>query len=126
VLEWLEAELASSGDGDAWTPLAFLAGREVAIDEEELNGSLRRALLLVAAGGDPHRALDLDDRAVTALATEIEAPQRREALVRRLLALSAECEGLPLVADTLAAMAAAPDRAWRAYACSLLVAELGE
>ena len=44
--------------------LAYLAGQAIELDAEELNGARRRALLLVAAGGDPHRELDVDDRAV--------------------------------------------------------------
>jgi hypothetical protein len=126
ALEWLEGELASGATLDPLPPLALLAGRDLEIAEDELNAALRRALLLAAAGGDPHRALDLDDRAVTALAAELDAPERRRALTRRLLALGAEAEGLPLVAATAEAMAAAPERAWHAYACGLLAAELGE
>ena len=48
--------------GDPLPVLAYLAGQEVEIADEELNGARRRALLLVAAGGDPHRALGVDDR----------------------------------------------------------------
>ena len=126
LLEWLETELAAGSERDLWPPLAFVAGRDLEIGEHELHAALRRALLLVAAGGDPRRTLDLDERAVTALASELEEPQRRSALVDRLLALSTEVEGLPIVADALHAMVSAPDRAWRAYACSLLAAELSE
>ena len=41
--------------GDPLPVLAYLAGQEVELPDEELNGARRRAMLLVAAGGDPHR-----------------------------------------------------------------------
>ncbi|HEX5449028.1 MAG TPA: hypothetical protein VFW85_03120, partial [Gaiellaceae bacterium] len=43
--------------GDPLPVLAYLAGAAVEIDVGELNGARRRAMLLVAAGGDPHREL---------------------------------------------------------------------
>ena len=54
--------------------LAWLAGRELELDPDELKGALRRAELLLAAGGDPHRELDFDGRAVTALADDLDEP----------------------------------------------------
>ena len=94
---------------DELVPLAWLAGRSVPIAEEELHGAVRRAMLLLAAGGDPHRSLDLDGRAVTSLADELDTPERREALLQALHGLGADAE---------------PELAWRAYACSLLADEL--
>ena len=35
--------------------LAWLAGQQVELDQEELRATLRRAELLLAAGGDPRR-----------------------------------------------------------------------
>ncbi len=95
--------------------LAWVAGREVPVDEDELRGALRRSMLLLASGGDPHRELDLDDRAVTALAEELDTPERREALAAGLRALEAP-EAELLLAE--------PELAWRAYACGLLAEEL--
>ena len=95
--------------------LAWLAGRGIQLDEDELRGALRRSMLLLASGGDPHRELDLDDRAVTALADELDAPRRREALAAGLRALESP-EAELLLAE--------PDLAWRAYACGLLAEEL--
>src|SRR5689334_839854 len=69
--------------------IALLAGRELAIDEAELNPARRRALLLLAAGGEPHLGLVLDGRAVVALADELDMPARRGELRRGL----AELEG---------------------------------
>ncbi len=97
--------------------LAWLAGRDVALDEDELRGALRRSMLLLASGGDPQRGLDLDGRAVTALAEELDAPARREALLAGLRSLTAETPDAEL-------LLAEPELAWRAYACGLLAEEL--
>jgi hypothetical protein len=94
--------------------LAWFGGREVPLDEDELHGALRRALLLLAAGGDPQRDPELDGRAVTALAAELDRPERRGALLAALRELR-ECAD-ELLAD--------PDLAWRAFACALLADEL--
>ncbi|HKP18199.1 MAG TPA: hypothetical protein VJT84_06950, partial [Gaiellaceae bacterium] len=79
---WLEQIEASAAGDDALAVLAWLAGSRIPLDEDELRGAVRRAVLLLAAGGDPHRGLDLDGRAVTALAAELDRPERRAALVR--------------------------------------------
>src|SRR5687767_240979 len=64
---WLEG--VESGDvGDPEAPLAFLAVPHVALDQTDLRAARRRALLLLAAGGDPRRELDVDGRAVRSLA----------------------------------------------------------
>jgi hypothetical protein len=75
-----EAALEAGAEADALTLLAWLAGQEVGLDGEALRGPMRRALLLLASGGDPRRGPDLDSRAVTALAAELDAPARRSAL----------------------------------------------
>jgi hypothetical protein len=86
----------------------------VPLDEAERNAALRRALLVFAAGGDLHRDPTLGDPAVAELARDLDAPDRREAL---LAALEGVGDAEPLRAD--------PDLAWRAYACGLLADELG-
>ena len=53
---------------EQWALVCFLAGRSVELDPEQLNAALRRAELLLATGGDPHRRLELYGRAVTAVA----------------------------------------------------------
>ena len=73
--------------GDPLPVLAYVAGQAVELDEAELNGARRRALLLVAAGGDPHRELEVDDRAVKALAADLYTDDRREQLGRGIDAL---------------------------------------
>lgn len=101
-----------------------MAGAEVEIGEDELRGAVRRAMLLLAAGGDPHRALEPEGRAVTALAAELDLPERREALGRALEALRAEAEGLPGAQAVLDALLDDADLAWRSYAAGLLGEEL--
>ncbi len=104
-------------DAEELVALALIAGREVPLDEDELRGALRRSLLLLASGGDPHRGLELDGRAVTSLADELDEPERRAALLAGLRALSAdEPEAELLLAE--------PELAWRLYACGLLAEEL--
>ena len=119
-LEQLEAE------EDPRAALAWLAGREVAIGEDELNAARRRSMLLLAAGGDPHRALDLDGRAVTALADELDSPGRRGELAEGLARLREEAAGLPQVAESIDELLDAPELAWRGLACGLLAEELAD
>ena len=104
-------------DAEELVTVAWLAGRGVPVDEDELRGALRRALLLLASGGDPHRGLELDGRAVIALADELDAPERREALAAGLRGLLGEAPEVEL-------LLAEPELAWRAYACALLAEEL--
>jgi hypothetical protein len=99
--------------------LAWLAGP--AVDDR---GAVRRAVLLLAAGGDPHRSLELDGRAVTALAAEVDSPERRDALAAALASLPVE--GLPRVAEAVVRLLADRDLAWRAFAAGLLGAELAD
>jgi hypothetical protein len=123
----LERSLAEDVDDSlavAVVVLASVAGAEVPLDEDERRAAVRRALLLLTAGGDPNRGLDLDGRAVRGLAADLDEPDRREALVEALAGLFGDAEGLPHVSEALHALANAPDVAWRAYACSLLAKEL--
>jgi len=112
--------------GDPLPVLAYLAGQAVDIDEEELNGARRRALLLVAAGGDPHRELGIDDRAVKAIAADLYTEERREQLARAIDVLVANVRDLPAARDAALFLAADIELAWRLYALALLAEELGE
>jgi hypothetical protein len=67
--------------------------------------------LVFAAGGDLQRDPSLDDPAVTALAADLDSPERREAL---------------LAASDVLRDRNDPDLVWRAYACGLLADALGE
>lgn len=106
--------------------LAWLAGQDVPHDPDELKGALRRAELLLAAGGDPRRELELDGRAVTALAADLESAQALDRLEDALARLAAASEGLAAVSDGLARLRAQPDLAWRSYAGALLAEAIGD
>src|SRR5579884_2076998 len=112
---------AEAGDlGDPLPVLAYLAGRAVDLDPGELNGARRRALLLVAAGGDPHRELDVDDRAVKALAADLYDEGKREQLARAIDALVLRVRELPTAREAAIFLAADVDLAFRLFALALL------
>ena len=106
--------------------LAAMAGERVPIERNEVHGASRRALLLLAAGGDPDRGLDLRGRAVAALADEFRTVDRQLALEDGIRELQLQARGLPHVSEAVHALAEAPDVAWRAFAASLLAEELGD
>jgi hypothetical protein len=105
--------------------LASVAGTRVPLDEDETHAASRRALLLLAAGGDPDRGLDLNGRAVGALADDLRTVDRQLALEQGVHALRVQATGLPHVSEAVHALIETPDVAWRAYACSILAEELG-
>jgi hypothetical protein len=100
--------------------LAFVAGREVYVPEAELDAVCRRAVLLLAAGGDLRRELAVDDRAVKAVAAELYTDERRRALGRGVDGLAPLARGLPRVREAIVLLAGDPDLAWRLYALALL------
>lgn len=130
IADWLarlEERLSEDEDGElavALVALAYAAGQEVAPPAGERRAAARRALLLLASGGDPGQALDLDGRAVTAFARELDAPGRRAALLAGIDDLRQHARGHPHVSEALAALAAEPDIAWRAFAAAALAEEL--
>ena len=107
-----------------WTALAFVAGRRVELDEETRNAAVRRAELLLAAGGDPHRPLDLYGRAATALAADLDSPGARASLAAGLEELESDTRGLRGAGEALRLLRADPDLAWQSYAASVLADEL--
>jgi hypothetical protein len=127
-LSELERSLAESDGTDtlatALVVLAAVAGDNVGLDENEVHGACRRALLLLTAGGDPERGLDLNGRAVSALADELRTVDRQLALEQGVAELRAQAKGLPHVSEAVHALADAPDVAWRAFACGLLAQSL--
>jgi hypothetical protein len=125
ILEHLEPALRQTGETEAAAMLALVARDAVSIAEPELAAALRRSLLVLAAGGDPHRELELDDRAVTTLAADLDAPGRRGELERGLRELRMRADGLPEASRVLDALLANPNRGWHALACALLAEELG-
>jgi hypothetical protein len=122
VLTMLEE---ASRDSDVRPALALLAAPDLPIDDEELQPALRRSLLLLVAGGEPQRELELDGRAVRALAEELERPERTAEVARGVADLRLATEGTPNVTTALEELLADPGLAWHAYACALLADELG-
>src|SRR2546430_11841698 len=116
-----------AGDfGDPLPVLAYIAGQGVEIDDEDLNGARRRALLLVAAGGDPHRELDVDDRAVKALAADLYTDERRLQLGRSIDALVVRLRERRAAREAALFLAGDVELAWRLFSLALLAEELGE
>jgi hypothetical protein len=126
ILEELEPALREWGDGQACAMLALVAREHVSLAADELEASLRRALLVLAAGGDPHRELELDGPAVTRFAVELDSPGRRAELQDSLRTLHEQAAGLPRASFLLEALIEDPDLAWRSLAVALLAEELGD
>jgi hypothetical protein len=123
VLRMLEEAAA---DADIRPALALVAAPEPLVEPVELTAALRRAMLLLAAGGDPHRELELNGRAVASLAAELDRPERRAAVSRGLQGLRADAAGLTNVSPALEELLLDAGLAWQAYACALLADELEE
>jgi hypothetical protein len=125
IRDWVRS-LERAEPVDQWTMLCFFAGRHVTVDGDELNAAVRRAELLLAAGGDPHRPLDPFGRAATALADDLDTPERRADLRAGLEALREEVAGLRGARESLRLLLSDADLAWNAYATSLLAEALAE
>jgi hypothetical protein len=116
-------ELEQSGL-DLPVVLAWLVSGDLGIPEDELNAARRRAMFVLAAGGDPHRDLELNAVAAERLADELNTAERRAALAAALQELAPAASGLPNVASALDNLLADPDLAWRSLALALLADEL--
>jgi hypothetical protein len=125
-LDDLLARLDTGELGDPLPVLAYVAGASIEIDDSELNGARRRALLLVAAGGDPHRELDVDDRAVKSIAADLFTTDRRAQLARGIDELVLRVRDLPAARAGAIFLAGDVDLAWRLYTLGLLAEELAE
>jgi hypothetical protein len=128
-MDELDSFLARIDAGDLGDPLpvlAYLAGQSVELPEDDLNAARRRALLLVAAGGDPHRELGIDDRAVKSLAADLYDDERRVALGRALDGLVLRVRDLPVAREAALFLVSDVDLAWRMWALALLAEELAE
>ncbi len=123
-LEALEGAGFDPRSGELLVALVWLVLGRLPIGDDELNAARRRAMFVLAAGGDPHRELDFDSVAAERLAGELDTPERRAALARALEALDAD--GLPTVAEGLKALQAEPDLAWRSLGLALLADELAD
>ena len=126
ALDELLARVDTGELGDPLPVLAYVAGQAIELDDEELNGARRRALLIVAAGGDPHRELEVDDRSVKALAADLYTEERREQLGRSIDALVVRVRDLNAAREAALFLAGDVDLAWRLFSLGLLAEELGE
>jgi hypothetical protein len=123
-LEDLERSGLNSRSSELLVVLCWLVRDHVAIDEAELNAARRRAMFVLAAGGDPHRDLGLDSIAAERLADELDTEERRTRLAAALAELPAD--DLPAVTAAAESLRADPDLAWRSFALSLLADELAD
>jgi hypothetical protein len=126
ILEHLEPYLLEASPDEAAAMVALVAVEQVRFDADELAAAVRRALLVLAAGGDLRRELALDDRAVTGLAADVDDPARRTELTTALKELRGRADGLPGATGALDGLLGDPDRAWRGLAAAILADELTE
>ena len=123
-LEELEAAGFDPESGELLVSLAWLVSGAVPIADDELNAARRRAMFVLAAGGDPHRELDIDSVAAERLAAELDTPERRKALHTALSDLPTA--DLPNVSEGVSALLNEPEAAWRCLGLALLADELTE
>jgi|SRR5687767_4922820 len=119
-LEDLERGLARGDADEPEAVLTLIAGREVELDPGEVRGAQRRGVQLLAAGGDPQRGLDLDGRAVLAVAQDLDGDERRRALAAGFESLREQADGLPHILGLIDTLAADPELTWRWFAVTLL------
>jgi hypothetical protein len=110
--------------GELVVALVWLVLEELDIAEDELNAARRRAMFVLAAGGDPHRELDLSSIAAERLAADLDSPDRRKALLTALSEL--DPAGLPTVSEGLSGLLSEPELAWRCVGLALLADELAQ
>lgn len=122
-LEEIQKQLEGTEGTEAIPPIAFHAAAELALNKDALRAAIRRAMLVLAAGGDPHREISLGDVAVVRLADELDSASRREELARQLRHVAQTAVGLPVVERAVAALQADAEFAWRWVALALVVSE---
>jgi hypothetical protein len=125
-LEQLEESGLDPRSSELLVVLCWLVREQVALPEADLNAARRRAMFVLAAGGDPHRDLALDSVAAERLADELDTPERRTQLGQALDRLASTADGLPGVVAAVEALRAEPELAWRSFALALLADELAE
>jgi len=136
--DWIRAAERAEPQ-EQWALLCFIAGREVALDERDLQAELGRAEcggiaarsgaeddeIKVVGGADGHRE-GWYGRAVTALALDLGSPTARDALAAGLSALAPEVEGLRGASEALRLLEADHDLAWQCFAMALLADALAD
>ena len=123
-LEELERSELDPRSSDMQVVLCWLVQDDVAIGDDELNAARRRAMFVLAAGGDPYRDVGLDSIAAERLADELDTPARRAQLAAALGELPTD--DLPAVTGAVESLCADPELAWRSFALSLLADELAD
>lgn len=118
-LEELEAS-----DLDLPVAIVWLVSDAVPFDEAELKAARRRAMLVLASGGDPHRDLAIGSVAADRLAAELDTPARRGALDDALAAL--DTSGLERVEAAVGQLRDDPETAWKTLALALLADEIAD
>jgi hypothetical protein len=111
-------------DLDLPVAVVWLVREAVPIDPDELNGARRRAMFVLAAGGDPYRDLSLDSVAAERLAADLDTPVRRTALDAALAEL--DTTGLERVESAVRQLRDDPETAWRTLALALLADEIAD
>ena len=125
-LEEIEQAGFDARSGELLVVLTWLVLGDVEIPDADRKTALRRAMLVLAAGGDPQRELDHDSVAGARLADELDGPERRASLAAALGDLAGQADGLATVSEALAALREEPDLAWRTLALALLADELAD
>jgi hypothetical protein len=123
-LEELERSELDPQSSELPVVLCWFVRNDISIDEAELNAARRRAMFVLAAGGDPYRDVGLDSVAAERLADELDTPERRAQLAAALEELPAD--DLAAVMAAVESLRADPDLAWRSFALSLLADELAD
>lgn len=123
-LEELERSGLDPRSSELQVVLCWLVQDHITIDEATLNAARRRAMFVLAAGGDPHRDVGLDSIAAERLADELDTPQRRTQLAAALDELPTD--DLQAVSAAVGSLRADPELAWRSFALSLLADELAD
>jgi hypothetical protein len=123
-LEELERSELDPRSSELLVVLCWLVKDDVAIEEAELHAARRRAMFVLASGGDPHRDLGPDSIAAERLADELDTPARRARLAAALDELPTA--DLPAVIAAAESLRADSELAWRSFALSLLADELAD
>lgn len=110
--------------GEPLAVVAYLAGQRVDLPVPELNAARRRAMLLLATGGDPRRELGVDDRAVKSLAVDLWSEDRGRDLAAGLDHLALGARDLPRARDAVLYLVRDVDLAWRLFVLGLIAEEL--
>jgi hypothetical protein len=123
-LEELEESELDPRSSELQVVLCWLVQDDIPIDDGELNAARRRAMFVLAAGGDPHRDVGLDSIAAERLADELDTPMRRAQLAAALGELPTD--DLLTVSTAVESLCVDPELAWRSFALSLLADELAD